>query len=130
MNKNDKLSHLDLNDQKISIPLEDLQISSQHEFNSSNDSNNEPVNISNDENDETISMFSQFDYVPPAPGTGIDSTNVFVKYLPLELTNTGLFTLFSQFGEIKSCKVMVDPVSGKSLGFGYVWNKPSNLSYF
>lgn len=64
--------------------------------------------------------FPRSDYVPPLPGTGMDATNVFIKYLPTDLTNTGLFTLFSQFGEITSCKVMVDPVTGYSLGYGYV----------
>jgi RNA recognition motif-containing protein len=49
----------------------------------------------------------------------MDATNVFIKYLPTDLTNTGLFTLFSQFGEITSCKVMVDPITGFSLGYGY-----------
>lgn len=66
------------------------------------------------------SGFPRSDYVPPLPGTGMDATNVFIKYLPTDLTNTGLFTLFSQFGEITSCKVMVDPITGYSLGYGYV----------
>ena len=64
--------------------------------------------------------FPRSDYVPPLPGTGMDATNVFIKYLPTDMTNTGLFTLFSQFGEITSCKVMVDPITGYSLGYGYV----------
>ena len=64
--------------------------------------------------------FPRSDYVPPLPGTGMDATNVFIKYLPTDLTNTGLYTLFSQFGEITSCKVMVDPITGYSLGYGYV----------
>jgi len=67
------------------------------------------------------SGFPRSDYVPPLPGTGMDATNVFIKYLPTDLTNTGLFTIFSQFGEITSCKVMVDPITGYSLGYGYVF---------
>lgn len=73
------------------------------------------------------SGFPRGDYVPPLPGTGMDATNVFIKYLPTELTNTGLFTLFSQFGEITSCKVMVDPVTGFSLGYGYGLEKSSKI---
>lgn len=69
---------------------------------------------------QRASGFPRSDYVPPLPGTGMDATNVFIKYLPTDLTNTGLFTLFSQFGEITSCKVMVDPITGYSLGYGYV----------
>jgi len=64
--------------------------------------------------------FPRSDYVPPLPGTGMDATNVFIKYLPTDMTNTGLFTLFSQFGEITSCKVMIDPITGYSLGYGFV----------
>jgi poly(U)-binding-splicing factor PUF60 len=29
--------------------------------------------------------------------------------------------IFKKFGEIKSCKVAIDPTSGKSKGYGYVW---------
>lgn len=65
------------------------------------------------------SGFPRSDYVPPLPGTGMDATNVFIKYLPTDLTNAGLYTLFSQFGDITSCKVMVDPITGYSLGYGY-----------
>jgi polyadenylate-binding protein len=54
------------------------------------------------------------------PLSETDRCNIFVKYLPTTLTDTGLYSLFSQFGEIVSCKVMVDPVTGNSLGYGYV----------
>lgn len=60
-------------------------------------------------------------YVPPLPGTGVDKCNVFVKFLPNEVTDTGLYAMFSKFGEITSYKVMVDPFSGSSLGYGYVF---------
>lgn len=76
------------------------------------------------------SGFPRSDYVPPLPGTGMDATNVFIKYLPTDLTNTGLYTLFSQFGEITSCKVMVDPLTGYSLGYGYVLHVFSSLLRF
>jgi RNA recognition motif-containing protein len=48
-----------------------------------------------------------------------DPCNVFIKYLPPELTDSGLYSLFLRFGEIVSCKVMVDPITGHSLGYGY-----------
>eukprot|EP01129_Flabellula_baltica_P002565 TRINITY_DN12377_c0_g1_i1.p1 TRINITY_DN12377_c0_g1~~TRINITY_DN12377_c0_g1_i1.p1 ORF type:complete len:238 (+),score=52.60 TRINITY_DN12377_c0_g1_i1:63-776(+) len=48
-----------------------------------------------------------------------DETNVFIKYIPKEVTDTGLYSLFSEFGEIVSCKVMVDVITGNSLGYGF-----------
>jgi len=50
----------------------------------------------------------------------LDRTNVFIKYLPTTLTDTGLYTLFAPYGEILSAKVMVDPVTSNSLGYGFV----------
>jgi RNA recognition motif-containing protein len=50
---------------------------------------------------------------------GSDDVNLFVKYLPQEMNDTGLRQLFSNFGEIVSAKVMMDSSSGSSLGFGY-----------
>jgi len=52
--------------------------------------------------------------------SNVDQCNVFVKYLPSELTDTGLYTLFAPFGTITSSKVMVDHNSGHSLGYGFV----------
>jgi RNA recognition motif-containing protein len=53
------------------------------------------------------------------PALEKDACNVFIKYLPPELTDTGLYALFAPFGEIESCKVMVDPITGHSLGYGF-----------
>lgn len=50
----------------------------------------------------------------------LDCTNVFVKFLPSEVDDSGLRALFSTFGEIVSAKVMVDHQTGSSLGYGYV----------
>lgn len=50
----------------------------------------------------------------------LDHSNVFVKYLPPELTDAGLHDLFSRYGEIVSSKVMVDHQTGASLGYGFV----------
>jgi RNA recognition motif-containing protein len=54
----------------------------------------------------------------PDPDT-LDKCNVFVKYLPPDLTDDGLHALFRHFGDIISAKVMVDHISGNSLGYGY-----------
>lgn len=45
--------------------------------------------------------------------------NVFVKFLPSDITDETLNQLFSRFGKIISSKVMVHPVDGSSLGYGY-----------
>jgi len=50
----------------------------------------------------------------------LDQSNVFVKYLPPELVDSGLHQLFEPFGEIVSSKVMVDHQTGASLGYGFV----------
>lgn len=50
----------------------------------------------------------------------VDNTNVFVKYLPADVDDTRLRTLFSSFGTVVSAKVMVDVQNGTSLGYGFV----------
>jgi RNA recognition motif-containing protein len=50
----------------------------------------------------------------------LDECNVFVKYLPADLTEEQFFDLFKEFGPIVSSKIMIDQNSGKSLGFGFV----------
>lgn len=52
---------------------------------------------------------------------GLDPSNVFVKYLPAELSDSELTTLFSEHGEVISSKIMLDPLTRKSLGYGYVF---------
>jgi len=52
--------------------------------------------------------------------SSLDQSNVFVKYLPPELTDSSLHSLFQPFGEIVSSKVMVDHQTGASLGYGFV----------
>lgn len=49
----------------------------------------------------------------------LDQTNVFVKYLPADIDDEGLRSLFSSYGEIISSKVMIDHQTGLSLGYGY-----------
>lgn len=46
--------------------------------------------------------------------------NLFVNYLPQEVNDEALRTMFSQYGEIESCKVMIDLATGQSRCFGFV----------
>lgn len=50
----------------------------------------------------------------------IDQCNVFVKYLPADYKDSDLYHLFIPFGEIVSCKVMIDHITKTSLGYGFV----------
>lgn len=50
----------------------------------------------------------------------LDPCNVFVKYLPSDLRDLDLESLFAPFGSVLSSKIMLDPVSRQSLGFGFV----------
>jgi RNA recognition motif-containing protein len=51
----------------------------------------------------------------------VDTTNVFVKFLPASVDDMALLKMFSPFGRIVSYKVMIDPGTLKSLGYGYVF---------
>jgi RNA recognition motif-containing protein len=50
----------------------------------------------------------------------METNNVFVKYLPEYINDSSLRELFSPFGNVISAKVMVDHVTGTTLGYGYV----------
>lgn len=52
-------------------------------------------------------------------GYKVDLTNVFVKFLPSNVGDSELAEIFSPFGKIVSVKVIVDPHSGTSRGYGY-----------
>jgi len=56
----------------------------------------------------------------PMMQTTQDRCNVFVKYLPPEMRDDGLYELFSPCGNIISCKVMVEHKTDTSLGYGFV----------
>lgn len=52
-------------------------------------------------------------------GEPLDRCNVFVKYLPPDMRDEGLYELFAGCGRIGSCKVMLDHKTHSSLGYGY-----------
>jgi ELAV like protein 2/3/4 len=48
------------------------------------------------------------------------NTNLFINYLPQEITDETLRNMFLPFGDIESCKVMLDLTTGQSRCFGFV----------
>ncbi|KAL3213494.1 hypothetical protein MRX96_035348 [Rhipicephalus microplus] len=54
-------------------------------------------------------------------GSAEDSkTNLIVNYLPQTMTQEEIRSLFSSIGEVESCKLIRDKVTGQSLGYGFV----------
>ncbi|KAI6058401.1 ELAV-like protein 2 isoform X8 [Aix galericulata] len=47
-------------------------------------------------------------------------TNLIVNYLPQNMTQEELKSLFGSVGEIESCKLVRDKITGQSLGYGFV----------
>jgi RNA recognition motif-containing protein len=50
----------------------------------------------------------------------MDEENIFIKYIPTNYDDKKLYELFSKYGEIEECKVMIDYETKKSLGYGFV----------
>ena len=48
------------------------------------------------------------------------SNNIYVGNLPWSFRDESLKELFEEYGEVTSAKVIVDRMSGKSRGFGFV----------
>ena len=46
--------------------------------------------------------------------------NIFVGNLNYKLTNESLEQLFSPYGEVTSARIIIDKMSGRSKGFGFV----------
>lgn len=58
---------------------------------------------------------------PGSPQGSEDSkTNLIVNYLPQTMTQEEIRSLFSSIGEVESCKLIRDKVTGQSLGYGFV----------
>ncbi|XP_063232630.1 ELAV-like protein 4 isoform X2 [Bacillus rossius redtenbacheri] len=47
-------------------------------------------------------------------------TNLIVNYLPQTMTQEDMRSLFSSIGEVASCKLVRDKLTGQSLGYGFV----------
>ena len=46
--------------------------------------------------------------------------NIYVGNLPYDFTEEDLRDMFDQFGEVATAKIVTDPVSGASKGFGFI----------
>ncbi|KAG5684239.1 hypothetical protein PVAND_013476 [Polypedilum vanderplanki] len=56
-------------------------------------------------------------------GSGTDETsktNLIVNYLPQTMSQEEVKSLFGSIGEVESCKLIRDKVTGQSLGYGFV----------
>lgn len=49
-----------------------------------------------------------------------EGRNLIVNYLPSSLTPADFKNMFTPFGEIESCKIVLDKASGQSQGYGFV----------
>ncbi|XP_062367844.1 ELAV-like protein 3 isoform X1 [Cinclus cinclus] len=56
----------------------------------------------------------------PPPVTDDSKTNLIVNYLPQSMSQEELRSLFGSLGDIESCKLVRDKVTGQSLGYGFV----------
>ena len=54
------------------------------------------------------------------PDDDKQKTNLIVNYLPQTMTQEEIRSLFSSIGEVESCKLIRDKVTGQSLGYGFV----------
>ncbi|GFS93867.1 ELAV-like protein 4 [Trichonephila clavipes] len=58
--------------------------------------------------------------VQTGTSTEDSKTNLIVNYLPQTMTQEEIRSLFSSIGEVESCKLIRDKVTGQSLGYGFV----------
>ncbi|XP_044055072.1 ELAV-like protein 4 isoform X1 [Siniperca chuatsi] len=54
------------------------------------------------------------------PSNDDSKTNLIVNYLPQNMTQEEFRSLFGSIGEIESCKLVRDKITGQSLGYGFV----------
>ncbi|KAH8238917.1 hypothetical protein KR038_006688 [Drosophila bunnanda] len=73
--------------------------------NNNNNNNNSTANNNNNNNNNN----------EPDP-----KTNLIVNYLPQTMSQDEIRSLFVSFGEVESCKLIRDKVTGQSLGYGFV----------
>ncbi|XP_076635695.1 ELAV-like protein 2 isoform X11 [Colletes latitarsis] len=54
-------------------------------------------------------------------------TNLIVNYLPQSMNQDDIRSLFSSIGEVESCKLIRDKITGQSLGYGFVnYHRPED----
>lgn len=53
-------------------------------------------------------------------GDDVSKTNLIVNYLPQTMSQEEVKALFGSIGEVESCKLIRDKVTGQSLGYGFV----------
>ncbi|KAM8715730.1 hypothetical protein ACLKA7_002732 [Drosophila subpalustris] len=78
--------------------------------NSSNNNNNNNNNNNTNNNNNNNNNNNE-----PDP-----KTNLIVNYLPQTMSQDEIRSLFVSFGEVESCKLIRDKVTGQSLGYGFV----------
>jgi len=68
--------------------------------------------------------------VPEEVGeTEDDQTNLIINYLPQYVTEARLREMFGKFGEVEHVKLMLDKVTGASMGYGFVkYAKPESAA--
>jgi len=72
-------------------------------------------------NNSGSSVNSGSEATSPHGSEGGDSkTNLIVNYLPQTMTQEEIRSLFSSIGDVESCKLIRDKVTGQSLGYGFV----------
>ena len=61
-----------------------------------------------------------FKYKQKSSMESTNRTNLIINYLPQTYTDDEMYALFSNYGNIKSCKICRDKNTGYSYGFGFV----------
>lgn len=56
----------------------------------------------------------------PGNSKGPDGANLFIFHIPNDFSNQDMHVLFSEHGNVLSVRIMVEPETGRSRGFGFV----------
>ncbi|CAK8685555.1 unnamed protein product [Clavelina lepadiformis] len=72
------------------------------------------INVSSNANNITNTNLNAM------PSLDESKTNLIINYLPQAMTQEDLRNLFSSIGELESCKLIRDKLTGQSLGYGFV----------
>lgn len=78
-------------------------------------------------NNSTSSSNNSHDSSQGSANQEENRTNLIVNYLPQTMSQEEIRSLFASVGEVDSCKLVRDKVSGLSLGYGFVnYHKPED----